>query len=77
MLRYRFLLVILLAVVLISPLQAATINVPGDQPTIQNAIDAAVSGVDEVAVRMSTFLGSRQTLDLTPSEEVLISIKLS
>ena len=30
--------------------QAATIHVPGDEPTIQAGIDAAVSGVDEVVV---------------------------
>ncbi|MCH9022482.1 MAG: hypothetical protein IID32_06930, partial [Planctomycetes bacterium] len=34
--------------------QAATINVPGDQPTIQAGIDAAVNG-DEVVVAPGTY----------------------
>jgi hypothetical protein len=34
---------------------AATINVPGDQPTIQAGIDAAVSGADEVVVAPGTY----------------------
>jgi len=33
----------------------ATINVPGDQPTIQDGINAAVSGVDEVVVADGTY----------------------
>jgi parallel beta-helix repeat protein/predicted outer membrane repeat protein len=37
-------------------LLAATINVPGDQPTIQAGIDAAVSGVDEVVVAAGSYL---------------------
>ena len=36
--------------------QAVVINVPGDQPTIQDGIDAAVSGVDEVVVAPGTYL---------------------
>jgi len=57
MLRYRFLLVILSAVVLISPLQAATINVPGDFATIQGAIadNGTVNG-DEIVVQPGTYL---------------------
>ena len=35
--------------------QAATINVPVDQPTIQDGINAAVSGVDEVVVDPGTY----------------------
>ena len=34
---------------------AAVINVPADQPTIQAAINAAVSGVDEVVVAPGTY----------------------
>ena len=33
----------------------ATINVPADQPMIQAAINAAVSGVDEVVVAPGTY----------------------
>ena len=35
--------------------QAATINVPGDQPTIQAGINAATSGIDEVVVQPGTY----------------------
>jgi pectin methylesterase-like acyl-CoA thioesterase len=34
---------------------AATINVPGDQPTIQAAINAAVSGADEIVVAAGSY----------------------
>ena len=36
-------------------LRAAAVNVPGDQPTIQDGINAAVSGVDEVVVDDGTY----------------------
>ena len=35
--------------------EAGVINVPGDQPTIQDGINAAISGVDEVIVAPGTY----------------------
>ena len=42
--------VLVVSLVLVTSSSAAIINVPGDQPTIQDGINAAVSGVDEVVV---------------------------
>lgn len=59
---------VLVWAVLVSVTGAAEINVPGDQATIQDAIDAAVSGADEVVVASGTyseaidFLGKAITL---------------
>ncbi len=62
MLSNRYLPVFALGITLILMLssarfsQAATINVPADQATIQAGINAAVSGVDEVVVAPGTYL---------------------
>jgi predicted outer membrane repeat protein len=53
---YLFLLLVLLLTVQISNLQAFTIHVPGDEPTIQAGIDAAVDG-DTVLVADGIFTG--------------------
>ncbi|HJW98325.1 MAG TPA: NosD domain-containing protein [Candidatus Bathyarchaeia archaeon] len=45
---------VLISVVKIQPVKAATITVPDDYPTIQEAVDAAVSG-DTVYVRNGTY----------------------
>jgi len=46
---------IALGALLATPALGAVINVPGDQPTIQAGINAAVSGVDEVVVAPGTY----------------------
>jgi len=59
MLQFRLLLTLLIAGSLTLPLQAATITVAdngADYTSIQAAIDAAVSGQDEVVVSPGTYL---------------------
>ncbi len=51
--RHTAAVTVLLAAAVV-PANAATINVPGDQPTIQAGIDAAVNG-DEVVVAEGTY----------------------
>lgn len=46
---------VLLAAVVVPVANAVIINVPGDQPTIQAEIDAAVDG-DEIVVAPGTYL---------------------
>ena len=58
-LRFRLLLTLIIAGVLTLPLQAATITVAdagADYTSIQAAIDAAVSGQDEVVVSPGTYV---------------------
>lgn len=63
----RVLLGFLLNLVIIISVHSATINVPGDQPTIQAGVDASVSG-DTVLVAPGTYIGDG-------NREIIVSLK--
>ncbi|MFQ5530634.1 MAG: hypothetical protein ACE5FP_09870, partial [Gemmatimonadota bacterium] len=74
----RRLLIVAVVAVFSSAGQAVIINVPGDQPTVQDGINAAVSGQDEIVVAPGTyletidFLGKAITLRSSDGPEVTI-----